>query len=399
MLALTLCAMIALRSNEAFVPADTPVQDSPLETESAPQQDEPLNRWLEVVEMYTLPSDPAWRTTALSATTSDGFRELFSEALLELAERQEAIKKRAEGAKRAEDKAKIEKQGKEEIERKKAKLAEGLVATADKPMPLTVLRVWDGVSKSELVLTMGRGQRATIDRFKQGKPLFVEIGLSSPPADFQSFRPTVKAVLASTKAPSDFAAASDAPAGVHELAFGEVNPDALPGPVVVRAVKDPAPGSGALTISIEPPPLLESLNKRYPWYAEFRLYELTKDGKRGREVEFKGPNALSAVAEPTPPEKLRQPKIRLRLDPVLIATGRVEVKSPQPWGYEAEIVRWFGVAPKSKLKSATAGTAGPSGSAAPPSTPQPDASVPPVLPPEPETPEIPDSGSSPNSER
>lgn len=337
-----------------------------------------------MIEVYTLPFDPAWRETALGARRP-GLEACFPNESEKLAERWEA---RAKQAKTNADEVRIRRQGDEERARKATALFEDLAASADKDMPLSVMRAWDGIAKAEVVLTFGKGQRAIVDRFKAGKPLRARVVPAAPGEDFQAVRATVRSIASSAKAPSDFAAVGDAAQALQTLAFGEVDTSTLPKPVVIRATKDPAPGSGVLSPALPLPPSAVPIERRYPWYAEFKLFELSKDGKRVREQSFSGANfvacndGMNRYSESTP-----------------IATGRVEVKSPQPWGYEAEIVRWFGVAPKSKLKPAATAATGQSGAAPPPSTPQPDASTPPVLPPAPETPEIPDDNPSSESSR
>jgi hypothetical protein len=310
---------------------------------------EPQERWLELIEVYELPLDPAWRDTALRASDSS-FSIYFPTDSEKLEVRAAAIDERASKAKKNEDKRKIIEQGSEELVRKRTRLQEDLIATADKPMPLSIVRAWDGIAKKEVVLTLGRGQRAIIDRFKLGKPLLAEIGLSSPGEDFQSRRVTVESVVTSTPAPTDFARAVDAPSSVHSIAFGELDTSAITTPVVIRAVKDPTPGSGVLSLKLEVASTSLAIDAIYPWFTEFRLYELAKDGTRSREVKPIGSNILVAVRSSNDIANALELFGGSPLKPIAVAIGRVEVKSPQPWGYEAEIVRWFGVAQKSSLK-------------------------------------------------
>jgi len=156
--------------------------------------------------------------------------------------------------------------------------------------------------------------------------------------------------------------------------------------VILRPTKDPTPGSGALTLELAEPPSELGIDTAYPWYAEFKLFELGKDGSRAREVRFDGSNAIVAIATPAAQE--RRP----------VARGRVTVKSPVPWGYEAVVVKWFGVAAKDRLVA---------GSGARPATPRPlresdraepadpaeplEETAPAALPEEPQTPDIPET--------
>ena len=174
----------------------------------------------------------------------------------------------------------------------------------------------------------------------------------------------------------------------------------------MKAVKDPTPGSGLLTLELkEPPPELPIANG-YPWYAEFRLFELAKNGSRVREVRFEGdativatrPRASETGTSSSSGELEAISSASLPFE----AIGRVEIQSPQPWGYEAEVVKWFGVAPKSRLVTPASSRSG--GSARPrpkpaaesiptsetaPSTPPLEEAPQRPLPAEPETPGVP----------
>jgi hypothetical protein len=267
-------------------------------------------------------------------------------------------------------------------------------------MPLTVVRAWSGTSRTEWILTFGRGQRATAERLTDSRPLLGVIDFARPGDDFQAVRPTIVELRPSSKVPSDFARVRDAPSEVHNLMFGEVDGSGLSDAVVIRTVKDPKPGSGVLRLELMSPPAELGIDARYPWYAEFRLFETAKDGSRSREVKFKGTNAIVAVGPGVLPGN-RAPTVQELADTRVASRGlgQVEVKSPQPWGYEAEIVKWYGVAPKDRLvpdaKGAKAKSAGGGGRTAPttPAGTPVEETDPPELPDEPTTPSVPESSS------
>ncbi len=352
---------------------------------------EPQERWLELIEVYELPLDPAWRDTALRVS-SDRLTTYFPTESANLRERSGAIERRAREVKSIKVRERIYERGNEEIARKRARLLEDLAASADKPMPVTVIRAWDGIAKAEVVLTFGRGQREVVDAFAVGRPLLAEIGLSSPGEDFQAIRITAESVISPASAPSDFAMAADAPPTSHSIAFGELDTSAVTSPVVIRAFKDPTPGSGVLSLQLELASASLAIDPRYPWFTEFRLYELAKDGTRSREVKPIGSNVLVALGSRTNlsghDSERGDP---LALHSIAFAVGRVEVNQPQPWGYEAEIVRWFGVAPKSMLKSSMKSSNRNSQSRAFDSAASQDSPTTDDPLPEPTTPEIPDA--------
>ncbi len=323
---------------------------------------ESQERWLEVIEVYTLPFDPMWTTTVAGANT-ENMRVYFPTEADKLAYRKATPEERV---------------------RRNKELLKDLQATSEKPPPLKVMRAWDGIMKTEVVFTFGKGQRAIVDRFKPGKPLQTLIGFAAPGDDFQATRSTVRSITASSKPPSDFAAASDAPSFLHDIAFGEIDLSTQSAPAAISVLKDPAPGSGVLSLAYELPQRATVIDLRYPWYVEFRLFELDKDGKRVREVAFTGVNSLVSIP------KRESGELHLDGSRDAIANGRIKVKSPQPWGYEAEIVRWFGVAPKSMLKpsskpgKAIGGDESSGSEASPPSAAEDDPLAVPT------TPEIPD---------
>lgn len=342
--------------------------------------------WLEAIEVYTLPWDPQWEEAARNGNMGS-----FRQSADEIAEARSRTPAKTPEGKPSRARA--------AIEARAQKLVENLHAASGKAMPLTVVRAWNGISRNEWILTFGKGQRASADRLAQGKPLLGVVDLSRPGDDFQAVRPTVVELRPSSKIPSDFVRVSDAPSALQDIAFGEVNASTLSGTFVILAVKDSTPASGVLRLEIPHVPDALGIDARYPWYAKFRLFELTKDGSRGREVPFDGVDAI--VSTKTPRSFSRsEPEFACRLSrEVQPGLGRIEVKSPQPWGYEAEIVKWYGVAPKDRLvpdaKGAKAKSAGGGGRTAPttPADTPVEETDPPELPDEPTTPSVPESSS------
>lgn len=327
----------------------------------APQTPAPAT-WLEAIEIYTLPWDPDWKAAAEGGSFPYSFRRSVKDI--------ESIRDNPS---------------------KRKKLDDDLRAAADRLMPLTVVRAWDGIQRKEVILIFGRGQRALADRLAGMRPLLAVIDHSKPGDDFQAVRTTVSEIRPSSRVPSELVRVVDAPDSARVSSFGEIDASLLAAPVKVAAKKNPTPGSGLLTLEVESPPDELQIDTTYPWYAEFRLFEMSKDGVRGKEVRFEGANSLVAA---------RNSRRSFYLDPIdparrpswEVALGRVEVKSPKPWGYEAEIVKWYGVAPKDRLvpdpkKANKAASKG----AATGSVPADNTTAPPPLPEEPTTPGVPDS--------
>jgi hypothetical protein len=382
--------------------------------------------WVEVIESFTLPDDPEWMAAALEAearvrgtvppNATSNRRDLFRivpgiEAIspteaARIAKQIEDLDKRIERAKSSKFGSKqTEEQGVKRVVDSVEKIADSLRATAGRPAPLTVVRLWDGIERREMLVALGRGQRALANRLVPGKPVLASIGPSAVGEDLQARRETVKAIQSARSAPSEFLRVEDGSSVLVERGFGEVDSRPQRAAVVVRATKDPAPGSGVLTLELPAPPEELGIDAAYPWYAEFKLFELGKDGARAREVSFKGIDAI--VAAPWLQDDPRRPR---SARPSLTARGRVEVKSPVPWGYEAVVVKWYGVAAKDRLVTGADGGASssrgrgaggaskPAGSADPAETADPadtttplEETAPPALPDDPQTPGVPES--------
>lgn len=348
--------------------------------------------WLESIEVYSLPWDPEWK----AAAERGGFPGSFRKSAKEIEDLRASLLRRSKGLYlSAPDRATLDLRSK--------KLTEDLCAAADRLMPVTVVRAWDGVQRREVVVTFGRGQRALADRLAGGRPLLVVPGDSRPGDDFQAIRSTIIEIRPSSKVPTELLRAADAPEWVQTSRFGELDNSPLATPVTIVAEKDATPGSGVLTLRLPSPPKELEIDLHYPWYAEFQLFELAKDGRREKQVRFEGSNSLVALRATTSvgPASLWDTSKDLRWP---VATGRVEVKSPQPWGYEAEIVKWYGVAPRHRLvpdtkrpnpNAKTGNSSKPHDSAgdAPLSLPNPPdpKTDPPSLPEEPKTPSVPES--------
>ncbi len=376
--------------------------------------------WVEVIESFTLPDDPEWMAAALEAEArvrgtvppdaTSNRRDLFRivpgiEAIspteaARIAKQIEDLDKRIERAKSSKFGSKqTEEQGVTRVVDSVVKIADSLRAAADRPAPLTVVRLWDGIERREVLVALGRGQRALANRLVPGKPVLASIGPSAVGEDFQARRETVNAIQSARSAPSEFLRVEDGSSVLVERGFGEVDSRPQRTAVVLRATKDPSPGSGVLTLELPAPPDELGIDATYPWYAEFKLFELGKDGARAREVSFKGVDAIVAA-----PRLQDDPGRHRSAKPPLTARGRVEVKSPVPWGYEAVVVKWHGLAAKDRLVSTAAGSAsaapprGAGGASKPAAPSQPtdvttplEEPAPPALPEEPQTPDVPES--------
>lgn len=338
-------------------------------------------RWLEVIEIYTVPFDPHWRDAVQGAATS--FHLTFPEANRELNERKDAVNRRADRAK-SEDKDRIRRQGDAELQRKRQKLIDTLTATKDRIAPISIMRAWDGIAHAEVLLAFGQGQRGILERFRPKKPILAAIGVAAPGEDWQAPRTSVRAIRSSAKAPTDFALAHDSPADIDDLAFGEVKVNARLSNFAIQTQKDPKPGSGVIALSMRLPSEGTPIDQRFPWYVEFELYELDKEGHRGAQVKFEGANAVVAL----PTHQNRNPLVSEDQGP---AFGYIEVRSPKPWGYQAIATKWFGVAPKEHLVSVATPSAGDSQTAPSPATQPLEETAAPPLPEEPTTPEVPSS--------
>jgi len=299
----------------------------------APQTPAPAT-WLEAIEIYTLPWDPHWQAAAESAEFPGDFRESAREA----EEARMDLERRSKGSSSSSPAMKA-------LIAKEEKLLANLRVAASREMPLTVIRAWDGIKRAEVVLTLGRGQRALAARVDDRKPFLAVIDVARPGDDLQARRRTVGEIRPSSSVPSEFLRVEHAPVGLLEAAFGEVMASELQRPASVTVRLDGVPGSGVLLIELAAPPEELQIDLKYPWYAEFRLHELQRDGTRAQEVRFDGPSAIIAVGVQGQPV---MGGLGTQASPPT-ARGRVEVKSPKPWGYEVEIVKWFGVAPKHRL--------------------------------------------------
>ena len=358
--------------------------------------------WVEVIESFDLPDDPDWSAAARNAETRVlaevrsaggtirrpnplGIAPISPKEAARIERQIEELKERIERAKSSKfGSKKTEEEGWKRIVDSVEKIADSLRAASDRTAPLTVVRLWDGIERKEVVVTLGRGQRAVANRLVPGKPMLASIGPSTVGDDLQALRETVTALQSARSTPSEFLRAADGAGVLAERGFGEIDSRAQREAVAIRAVKDPTPGSGALTLELAAPPTELGINTAYPWYAEFKLFELGKDGSRAREVRFEGTNTVVAIATASVRES-RPP-----------ARGRVEVKSPVPWGYEAVVVKWFGVAAKDRLVSGSGAKPAAnrplreSDAAAPAEPAEPlEETAPPALPEEPQTPDIP----------
>ncbi len=306
----------------------------------------PNSVWIEAIEEYELPWDPEWEKAAISAAQSleseDDLRRWFRKTADELITR----RKNAGTNDRSLD----------AIAAWKKSLVKTLTASSKRSSPISVLLCWDGIGKHDQVLFFGNGQRATRSKLKVGLIAEAEMEESRPGDDFQGIRSTAATARVTDDPPSDYARFTGVDTELKDLAFGEIDPRALTAPVTKIVEKNPAAGSGHLEFYFDAAslPTEIELMKQYPWYLEFRLFELDQDGGRVREAAFTGSRFAVAI----PGTRGSKGKVGFVIKHSR-AIGRVKLKKPAPWGYEMEVVRWFGVADKSKLLLSKKGNVAP----------------------------------------
>ena len=316
-------------------------------------------QWIEVIETYEIPFDPDWRESALEAakfrsfTSTNNFRDMTGsvDRADEFAERlkQAGSNDRAKKAVIAAWKKEVESYGNS--------------ATAARS--LFVVRAWDGIQRVPLTLVLGEKQRGVFARCKPAAVLNVAVGLSNVPDHLQARgRRTITSVLGGGKSPTDFLYLTDEMPALRDISFGEIDLGLLKiGNELGDAQKEPEAGSGIISVTFDLPSSIP-IESGTPWYCEFKVMELDKDGTPVKEVRFEGSKYAVAIDGPR-------------------ASARIEIKNPKPFGYVAESIAWFGVAPNAVLKAVKKGAA--------PSTPASKAPAKPVAPGDGlSTPEIPE---------
>lgn len=310
-------------------------------TENRAQGSAPSWCWLEAIEIYTVPWDPEWTAAALEAAS----RAAVFPSSGTLVVRMDQFRKSADEFNQRCQNAGTRGRAHDAIRAALVALKEKLKAASEKRYPLTVIVCWDGIAKSTRTLTFGNGQRATAKRFAVGVPVYAEVGLSKPGDDFQGTHVTAGEVNSAKQAPSDYASFASVQSVSHDIQFGELDASSLSKPIVCPVAKSKAAGSGAVEFAIpfDLIPAQFNLMPTAPWYVEFMLYELNEVGSRAKEAKFEG--SKYAVATKGGDQGR-----------MLSAVGRLELKKPAPWGYEAELTHYFGVAPAAQLlKSASPG--------------------------------------------
>ncbi len=284
--------------------------------------------WIEVIETYEIPFDPDWRESALKAA---GFFRFGSPD--DFHEETGSVDRAEEYAERLRQAGKNERSQKAVLASWQ-KEVESFGSSAGAARKLFVVRVWDGIQRGSRTLVLGEKQRASFARCKPGAVLNVTLGRSNVPDHLQARgRLTITSVIGGSKHPSDFLFAKDGASQLSEVAFGEIDTARLGGGIHVgTADKDAAAGSGWILVDFNLPREVP-IDSKAPWYCEFKLVELDKDGTPVKEVHFDGTKYAVAISGSR-------------------AKALVEVKNPKPFGYVAEAAAWFGVAPKAALKPA-----------------------------------------------
>jgi len=330
-------------------------------------------QWIEVIETYEIPFDPDWRESALKAAEFAAFPEKGRSddaVIARFKELTRSFDRAAEYSERLSQAGKNERSRKAVIAALK-KEAESFGSSANSARTLFVVRAWDGIEGKPVVLLLGEKQRGAFARCKPSVVLNVTIGKSNVPDHLQApGRTTITSVIGGSKGPSDFMYAKDGSPQIGDVGFGEIDITSLGGAVELgAAVKSTAAGSGLIQVVFDLPRAI-AIDTVMPWYCQFKVFELDKEGKPSKEVHFEGSKYAVAISGSR-------------------AKARIEVKNPKPFGYVAEATAWFGVAPKAALKPAKQGAApatpaakSPSKPAAPgdaPSTPElPEPVTPPI---------------------
>jgi hypothetical protein len=279
--------------------------------------------WIEVVEKYVIPSDPRLQWLAGERFSLED-PSMFRESAEELAKRAQEIAaakdaRRKKGLQAALDKWK---------EARRASVEREL--NADRAV--TVVRAWDGIAQRFVVFTLGEGQRSLDRRLMPGVVFRVEWDMARPGDDLQARRWTIQSATEVKQVPSEFARWADVSARRGGDAFGEVSSVGASSTMALRATKAGEVGVGLYQFRLEvPPEEFRSLDTRYPWFCEFRIFELDQDGVRVREVSQSRKSVAAALDRPQ--------------SSYSGAHGVISIANPVPWGYEVEITRWFGVRP------------------------------------------------------
>jgi hypothetical protein len=344
--------------------------------------------WVEVIESFELPTDPAWFRAATDVARRFSDKGAFGVSVIR---RFEAATSSRELL--AEFQERLSRAGSNERSKKAVytsieKEVERIVASAEKTQWLGVVRGWDGIAAKEVVYILGERQRGVFRRCRPGQILAVTTSRSNCADHLQSSgRPTMLTAASGRRVPSEFLRVeSDAPE-LRTVAFGTVDLGAVAsGDWIGEAARSEGVGNTEVLVSFELPKgaVIES---GFPWYCKFDLFERNADGTRGASVKFEGSEFAVCVSTAPPPPEVgglrgtRGPSS----DYTGVAGSRVVVRQPAQYGYEAVATAAWGVRVSAANTSGTPPS--PQGGEVTPST-MPAETQPESLPELPQTPEI-----------
>jgi hypothetical protein len=302
--------------------------------------------WIEVVETYEVPFDPDWRESALKASKleraasfglggSGGSRstDSASSVVNHFAGMTGSVDRAADYAARLKQSGTNERSQKSVLAALEKELR-SFESSADAERELFVVRVWDGIGRAPATMIMGEKQRSIVARCKPRTVLHINVGKSNVPDHLQAYgRTTITSVIGG-KAPTDFLSVTDGKPTLRDVSFGEADVAALSvGKILGEARKEPQASNGTIVVTFTLPTTIP-FEETSPWYCQFILMELDKDGAPTKEVQFEGSKFAVSLSGKS-------------------AKGRIEVKNPTPFGYIVEAKQWFGVAPHAALKAST----------------------------------------------
>lgn len=281
------------------------------------------DRWLEIIEIYELPNDPAWPSSARSAGAVVGRFE-GNPRRMPFPETAERFGDRM-------SKAGDNDRSREAVRMAVRNFAERLTAGSKQLPKLKVIRAWDGYARQRVEFVCGPEQGSVIQASKAGAIFKATIGTSNSPDHWQAAgRPTILQINRAVDVPSDFVSLDKISPALRDITFGKLAMTPEAPACIGIATKDPSPGGTRMDISFKGANSGVPIDLSYPYYCEFRVFQKAQDGSREREVRFKGPKHAVAIGGD--------------------AVATVELRDkPSAFGYEAEAVAWFGVASRDSL--------------------------------------------------
>lgn len=284
--------------------------------------------WIEVIEKYDLPCDP-WLPTIEGQLEWENPR-LFRGTLAEYQKRRDRLAQTSDPRNRGQASLNKWKEGREA----------SILKSFSSLQPVTIVRAWDGIQQCQMYFSLGKGQAQLARQLVDGKVYLVEFDIGRPYDDLQGRRETVSSVEEEDAIPSEFARWADVNHRYASLRFGSLKSPSAQAPTVIAATKVGGVGDGLYAFRIRDPVLLDGISLSFfPWFCEYEVYELDVDGARGNPAmtSARAPAVFAPVLGSTPGREWQSSHEW--------AEGRFRVDKPSPWGYEIEVVRWFGMVP------------------------------------------------------